>query len=271
MPLTVDNPAPARLPTLGLREATEGPLVWASFPDLPGFTCESWCYESDVEFDGAAPRADGGLELAHRDRAHPQVRYVTTVTPEAGAVEFAARAEADPKIGGELPDALPGLNLCWQLKCAPMFASAPERYPRFVERCFIFTEAGRTFLHETRRGKIPCRAPEHEYNTPPWVQTYACVGHAPPVVTATSWADVSPDRCVVPVIGAVSRDGQWLAALGNLSAPYVSQAWHDCMHSNPRWLPPDAAPAARRWRVRVYLMPNDPAALLERVRRDFPA
>ena len=41
-------------------------------------------------------------------------------------------------------------------------------------------------------------------------------------------------------------------------------------HLQPR-LPRDAPPAERRWRVKVYVMPNDPEALLARVAEDFPS
>ncbi|HUT89515.1 MAG TPA: hypothetical protein VMY37_08470 [Thermoguttaceae bacterium] len=34
--------------------------------------------------------------------------------------------------------------------------------------------------------------------------------------------------------------------------------------------PADAPPAEQRWRLKVYVMPNDPDALLARVARDFP-
>ena len=74
----------------------------------------------------------------------------------------------------------------------------------------------------------------------------------------------------MPVIGAVSRDGKYLAALANDSATVMAQAWHDCMHNNPQWLPADALPSRRVWRLKVYAMENRPDALLKRVARDFP-
>jgi hypothetical protein len=100
---------------------------------------------------------------------------------------------------------------------------------------------------------------------------YVGVWQPIPQVTPASWSDYSPDRYTIPVIGAVSRDGKYLAALGNDSAGLMCQAWHDCMHNNPQWLPADAPPAARTWRVKVYVMENDPDALIARVNKDFPA
>ena len=269
--VTADNPDPKHLPTLGVWQQDKLILVSASFPQVPGLVCDSWCYESEVDFLGAWARPGGQLKLRHRVRAQPQVVMVTTVTPEPRAVEFSARAEVDPAIGGKLPDSLLALNLCWQLRRAPSFCSAPDPYPEFVKRCFIFTGRGMTFLHQTTRRPIPCRPADDPYNHPPWVQMYVGEWQQVPSATPQSWADYSPDRCTTTVIGAVSRDGQYLAALANDSAPLLAQAWHDCMHNNPQWLPAEAPPAQRRWRLKIYALENDPQELLERVGRDFPA
>ena len=267
---TAENPDPGRLPTLGVWEREGLLLVSASFPNVPDFTCDSWCYESPVDFLGARPRDGGGMELRHRVREYPQVVLVTTVTPEPGAVEFVARAQLEPGASGELPANLLVPNLCWQLIRAPGFASKPEPYPEFVKRCFIFTAKGRTFLHETLRRRIPCRPADDPYNNPPWVQMYVLAGQPIPEAGPTAWADYSTDHYTVPVIGAVSRDGKDLAALANDSATMMAQAWHDCMHNNPPWLPADAPPDERVWRLKIYVIENDPQALLARVARDFP-
>jgi len=171
--VTSKNPDPARLPTLGVRESKEfgaQPLtmVWASFPNVPDFRCESWCYESEMDFAGARALEGGKLELRHSIRNMPAT-LVTRVTPEPGAVEFVATVEVDKSKdpGAKLPDTLPAPNMCWQLRKAPAFASAPQSYPEFVKRCFIFTSKGRTFLDQTVRRKIPVRSAEDRYNNPP--------------------------------------------------------------------------------------------------------
>ena len=275
--VSANNPAPDRLPTLGVwldRASTPGrslPMVSAMFPNVPGLVCDSWCYESELGFLGANALEGGKLELRHRAHAQPEVVLVTTVIPEPAAVEFLSRAELDRERGEKLPANLPSLNLCWQLRRAPAFKSRPEPYPEFVKRCFIFTERGRTFLHETARRPIPVRPLEHEYNNPPWVQMYVGTWQEIPKVGTNSWADYSPDRYVTRVIGTVSRDGRFLAALATDSATTMCQAWHDCLHNNPQWQPADAPPGQRRWRLKVYAMDNDPAALRRRVDADFPA
>ncbi len=275
--VTARNPDPGTLPTLGVRESREfgaQPLtmVWASFPNVPDFTCESWCYESEMGFVSARALDGGKLELRHRIRNVPAL-LVTVVTPEPGAVEFVARAEVDKSKdpAAKLPETLPAPNMCWQLRKAPDFASTRQPYPEFVKRCFIFTCKGRAFLDQTVRRKIPVRSSEDPYNNPPWVQMYVGTWQKVPQVGTNAWADYSPDRYTTPIIGAVSRDGKYLAAIGNDSAWTMAQAWHDCMHNNPAWQPAAGPPETRTWRLKIFVMQNDPDALLKRVLKDFPA
>lgn len=273
---TATNPDPKTLPTLSVWQDDKfSPgkvltMVRATFPNVPDFTCESWCYESALTFLDARALEAGKLELRHRLNDAAQVLLVTTVTPEAEAIEFVARMELEKEGVGALPANPPFVNLCWQLRRAPGFASAADPYPEFIKRCFLFTEKGLTFLDKTTRRKIPCRPAEDQYNNPPWVQMYVGTWQQIPEAGPTSWADYSPNRYTTPVIGAVSRDGKYVAAIANGSASMMAQAWHDCMHNNPPWLPADALPAARRWRVKVYVMKNDPESLLARVVKDFP-
>ncbi len=270
--VTANNPDPQTLPTLGVWQNKELTLVSAAFPNVPDFTCDSWCYESNVEFIGAAALDGGRIELRHRDGARPHVIIVTIVTPEPGAVEFVARVELDEDQypDAEMPANPPGLNLCWQIRRAPIFASAPEPYPEFVKRCFVFTSEGVTYLDKTVRRKIPCRPADDRYNNPPWVQMYVGTWRDIPETGPESWADYSTDRYTTTVIGATSRDGDYLTAIANDSATTMCQAWHDCMHNNPRWLPADAPTEERRWRLKIYAMENKPDELLARVGEDFP-
>lgn len=272
MIVTANNPDPQMIPTLGVWQNQELTLVSASFPNVPDFTCDSWCYESNVEFIDAVALDGGRIELRHRDRAQPHVIVATTVTPEPGAVEFVARIELDTDKYPEakMPENPTGLNLCWQLRRAPIFASAPDPYPEFVKRCFIFTRTGLTYLDKTIRRRIPCRPADHEYNNPPWVQMYVGTWQDIPEIVPESWADYSTDRYITTVIGATSRDGGYITAIANDSATTMCQAWHDCMHNNPRWLPVDAPTEERRWRLKIYAMESKSDELLARVGEDFP-
>jgi hypothetical protein len=247
-------------------------LVSAKFPNVPDFTCDSWCYESNVDFVDAKALDKGAIELRHRDRSQPYVLIITTVTPEPGAIEFSARVklDLDKYPDAKIPQTPTWLNLCWQLRRSPLFASKPDTYPEFVKRCFIFTENGMTFLDKTVRKKIPCRPADDTYNNPSWVQMYVGTWQEIPEVTPESWADYSTDRYITTIIGAVSRDGKYLTALANDSATSMCQAWHDCMHNNPQWLLENTLTEERRWRLKIYAMENDPKTLLSRVAKDFP-
>ena len=268
MIVTANNPNPELWPTLGVWQNREQILVSATFPGVPAFTCDAWCYESAVDFIDAQPLDGGRLQLHHRVREHPNLVLLTIVTPEPDAVEFVARIEPETP-ASKMPEDLLVPNLCWQLKRAPTFASVPEPYPEFVKRCFIFTDAGLTFLHQTERLKIPHLPAEDPKNNPVWVQMYLPVWEPLRRAPSTAWADYSRDRYIYPVIGAISRDGQYLAAIANDMPKALCQAWHDCMHNNPAWLP-DEERREPIWRLKIYAMENNPDKLLECMGRDFP-
>jgi hypothetical protein len=294
-----ENPAPSKLPTLSVERflQRDPDTLWvclsAAFPDPSGYNVRLVLYEIErMHFVGAAPLDRGRMELRHRYHPQPGFVVVTVVTPEPGAVEVVARLAPAPQRSGKTQDRveldgfkirgeLNPLNICCSLEKAGDAKREPDPYPEFVERCFIFTEKGRTFLHETRRQPDRRKPLDDVVNNPPWIQRYLKVGRKVPdesILLGKSWnGDVDPtvalnttDRFTQPVIGTVSRDGKCLVAVGNGSATRMAQAWKDCVHNNPAWLPADAPLAMRRWRVKVYVMENKPAALLERVAKDFP-
>ena len=174
--VTASNPDPHTLPSLSVYNDDTFSrdkvltMVAATFPNVPEFTCDAWCYESNVDFLVARALDGGKVELRHRDRDQPRVVIVTTVTPEPGAVEFLARLELEKGATAQLPANPQPLNLCWQLRRAPSFASKPDPYPEFVKRCFMFMEQGVVFLDKTTRRPIPVRPADDLYNNPPWVQ-----------------------------------------------------------------------------------------------------
>lgn len=268
--VSVCNPRPDALPTLEVRQRDSEAHVAASFPTVPDFTCECWCYETSVDFLDARDLGGGRLELRHRDRHHPKMIYTTWVTPEPGSVEFLARVGIDTGAPGNIPDSPRVLNLCFQLARACRFASAPDPYPDFVKRCFIFTDQGRTFLDRTVRRKIPMYGADEACNNPPYVQGYVGTWQNLPQVSPDEWSDFSPDRYVTTVIGVISRDREHLAAIANDTAEEMHQAWIDCLHNNAQWHPASAAFGDQTWRVRIYAMENDPDKLLGRVREHFP-
>src|SRR6516162_9350277 len=57
------NPDPKKLPTLGVWKRNTELLVSATFPNLPDFTCDAWCYESPLDFLDAQAVEGGKLVL----------------------------------------------------------------------------------------------------------------------------------------------------------------------------------------------------------------
>ena len=269
--------------------AEEKPSVRATFADVPGFKCEMWCYESSPDFavweSSEEVRREtftlldccglphGGLEMRHRVGRLPHVLIITTFTAQPGAVEIVAYAkvDCDQYPDARLPDRLPVPNLCCQLARAEGFHRGQHAYSDFINRCFIFTDKKQTFLDDTVRRATLYRPLDHPVNNPPIAQLYTGTWRPVPRMAKNFGAGHSPDRFVIPVMGVVSRDGKYLAAMANDSAGLMWQAYFHCVHNNPRWLPADEPSARQQWRMKVYVLKNDADDdLLARVARDFP-
>ncbi len=292
--IAVHNSEPGLFPSMHVRRLPESDFcvyVTLTFPGLPGLVVDAWCFEGElVTFHSARELDAGGLELRHRFNATPGVLHVTTLSPENGAVDFRGRLEIEPdhdmgscSVNADGIHFTAAPNICFQVKRAPLFQSAPEQVPRcsplpeharnywdnFVSRCFIFADEGMTFLNETQRTDtsrdhgFPADDPR---NNPPAVQRYYGVWQKIPPGEGTS----SLTRYNLPMVGTISRDGKYLLAGADNQARFVSQAWLDCFHIYTRWTPEDQPATGRNWRIRLYGMENDPQALLARVNRDFP-
>ena len=98
---------------------------------------------------------------------------------------------------------------------------------------------------------------------------YYVSGADVPQVGPKSWSEYSTDQFTIPVIGVMSRDGAYVAAIVNDSARQMSQAWHDCIHNNGEWAPAEAAPQDQRWRVRIYALEGGQKELMDRVEKDW--
>ena len=140
----------------------------------------------------------------------------------------------------------------------------------FVSRCFVFLEGGLTRLNDTRR--VPgTRRKISKANLPePWIQEYFPIWRKHPG-QIPGRRGYSLDRPVAPIIGCVSRDGRYLAAIAWPEARSLGQVWHDCLHPRPAI---GESYDGRRNRIvsrgRIYFLPNDEAALRSAFRRDFP-
>ena len=276
------------LPRIGIRQEDHAPFgkgktyIWIRMPQIP-FQWGTVHNVFDIHYEepggqellGSRVLEGGVLEVRHR-LSKPHLILVSELTPEPGKVKIVVRPELAPAMGADkqLPEHLPRLNMCPTLKRARgCFDSYPDPFPEIIGRCFIFTDKGRTFLDDTVRRKLPRGSDDDPRNNPPWIQQYGPVwrpaskGSSP---TSNTWYNSSPDRFTIPIIGVVSRDRKHLIAMVSDTSNVLCQAWAPCIHNYPQWAPKDAPPAERRWRMNVYIMPNDPDVLLERVAKDMP-
>ena len=277
------------LPELGVRLINSQPLsesrtqFWIRMPQIPlewGTVHNVFDIEfegpTSMKFIGSRVLEGGVLEVRNRLGTHPHVILVSELTPAPGRVQLVVRAQLDPEmgIGKELPEELPELNMCPRLERARgCFDSYPDPFSEIIRRCFIYTDKGRTFLDQTVRRKLSKFSDDDPRNNPPWIQIYGPIWRPVPKGADPTWNsryNSSSDRFTIPIIGVVSRDRKHLIAVASDTAQKLCQAWAPCIHNYPQWDPKDAPPAARRWRMNIYIMPNDPDLLLERIAEDLP-
>ncbi len=261
-------------------------FVSGIFPNVPGLRLDACTYEPGdgflrLDLMGMAVPDDNQIVLSHRVRSHPFLVHVTTLTADAGTIEASGRLAVDKRARvGEvkIPDQLPTPNMCWGFQRSPNFVAGgmanppygeiPSLYPHWVERCFIFTENGQTFLDRTDRRKTNEIPPNDPRNNPVWSQHY--VGVWQKQGTEPVPVNTSNTRYVAPVVGAVSNDGKYLVALASDSPRYIAQAWHTCLHHVVNWSPASAPLMDRQWRMKLYAMANEPIVLMTRLANDFP-
>jgi hypothetical protein len=258
----------AGVPKLSVEQVTQGDrtftMVNIELPGIPNSANAIWCYEDAFAQGQGEPQADGSLVLRHKrpDGAEATTHFI----PREGVVEFHVR------ITGPTPEVVKsvgGVNPCWQLRKSEAFGNRGNFPEDFVARCFIFTERGFTLLKDTKRFPDTRKPADDKYNTPPWVQVYVPLWRKHPGQPQAFWGN-STDRFAYSLIGVVSHDGQWLAAIGCRKSRTLAQGWHDCLHPNPDFTADyDAAKNETNWLGRLYFLPNDPAALLARYQRDF--
>ena len=97
MILETTSPDSETLPTLGVWQTEDKlrTMVSSRLPNLPDFTCDSWCYASEMNFAGSDELEGRRMEPRHRLQRQPHVLLLTVVPPDPGPLTFVARAEVD--------------------------------------------------------------------------------------------------------------------------------------------------------------------------------
>lgn len=127
----------------------------------------------------------------------------------------------------------------------------------YIRRCFIFTESGLETLDRTERSEEALYRGGQVYV--PWNVDRKDVNPRP----------LSPEKLANGLIGCFSADESLLLATAWDQTQELFQGVITCVHSDFRigGLEPGQT---KKVIGKVYLLENDPEALLERYRQDFP-
>jgi len=178
---------------------------------------------------------EGGLEVVHEIRAGKgEVDFQVTATNRG-----TARVDAD-----------------WVQPCMRVGGFTGLTQEDYIERCFIFVGGELTMLPDTRRTE------EARYRGG---QVYVPEGID---LADVNPRPISPDRPSNGLIGCYSADGRWILATAWQPYQELFQGVIVCIHSDFRLGGVDPG-ETRTARGKLYVMPADAGALLERYRRDF--
>lgn len=255
--------------------------VTVTFPDHPELNCAIWCYEDRLGSPTAWEREGETLILRHRAEEFPDLEVTTSFTPCPDGVSQVVTVEGDSE---EETRAINQVNPCFQFRQSPAFGQAAggklDYVDDFVARCFVFTDKGLALLKDTQR--FPCamrpskesgdRFSKRANSDRPWIQSYSPAWERLPGASEKRVPGWSSDRITYPIMGVISHDGKYLAAVAWPETWRMNQLWLCCVHPWPCLLTADYDPTTKRRvsRGKLYVLPNDAGMLLERFEKDFP-
>jgi hypothetical protein len=188
-----------------------------------------------------------GRHIQLRTKVEPSVEVQHDIHVLPGAVEF----HLNLKNNGDQP-----VDVQWFQPCMRVDKFTGKAKSNYIDRSFIFTEAGLTTLDKTRRTEearyrggqvyVPKGVPRADVNPRP----------------------ISPDIPVNGLIGSFSADGKSLLAMAWDQTQELFQGVIVCLHNDPR-VGGLAPGETKKLHGKVYVMENNPEALLARYKRDF--
>ena len=231
-------------------------------PNLPGKTLDIWYLEAFCR-SNSTHQNWGQTTIPHRTQLlsanSTHLRFRTTVSTNvemlhevtAGADELAFTFEF--KNLGATP-----VDLEWfQPACIRVDKFTGLKQSNFISRSFIFTGDGLTTLDQTRRQEEAIYRGGQVY-----------------VPNGINLSNVNPrplcqTRPVNGLIGCFSADNQYLFATASDKTHELFEGINVCLHSDPHvgGLQPGEI---KRIHSKLYIMKNDPPALLSRYGKDFP-
>jgi ankyrin repeat protein len=259
--VTQDN----RLPILDVERKRNGTYLMIRTESIPGLLLDVWCYEDKLGDATRYEKQGGAVVLIHKLE---EATVTTRFEPRQTGVDIQVHVTGPT---AEAVRKVQRLNPCCQFARSAAFRSKGNYVDDFVARCFVFLDAGMTLLKDTKR--IPGTRPrtDDKANYPkPWIQEYFPAWRKHPG-QIKGQRGYSPDRPVYPIIGAVSRDGKYLAAIAWPETASLGQVWHHCIHPRPVITESfDAKTGETCSRGKIYLMENNEEKLLRQFKEDFP-
>ncbi len=220
---------------------------------------EAFCRSGSTHQEWKKSTIPHQTRLLNADAKRQRLRLLTTVEP---GVEITHEIEASQdEVTFKLEIKNTGdqyVDVQWFQPCIRVdrFTALPQS--NYFSRCFIYTERGLTMLD---RGQ---RTEEAWYRGG---QVYLPAG--------VNTNDVNPrpisvERPVNGLIGCFSFDHKYLLASAWSATQELCQGVAVCAHSDPRigGLQPHES---KQLKGKMYLLTNDPDALLKRYQHDFPA
>ncbi len=254
--------APLARPAENLRLGWTNNMLTISGANLPGKTLEvlyleAFCRSGSTHRDWHQTVIPHKTELLRAGRNGESLRLRTHVEPgveirhEIRAGRDEVEFQLEIRNAGEEP-----VDVQWFQPCMRVASFTGRNQSNYIERSFIFTEAGLTTLDKARR------AEEAVYRGG---QVYVPADIS---LKDVNPRPISPDRPVNGLIGCFSEDDQSLLAMAWNDTQELFQGVIVCLHNDPR-IGGLKAGEAKQLRGKIYVMKNDPKALLSRYRRDF--
>ena len=246
-----------------LRLSWTNNMLTISAPWLPGEKIEVWhmeafCRPGSTKRDWKETVVPHRTTLMSASKKGDHLRLSTVIEPFVHC-EHEIRSTAD-EVTFTYKLTNPGVGAAdiewFQPACIRLARFTGLNQSNYIQRSFIFTEKGLTYLDQ-----IP-RAEEAVYRGG---QVYVPKG--------INLADVNPRpiSSIQPangLIGCVSADGQYLLATASDRTHELFQGVIVCLHSDPQ-----IGGLKRREnktiRQKIYILKNNPDELLKRYRRDF--
>lgn len=238
-------------------------LLTVRDPRLPTGRLEIWYLE-------AFCRAGGHERAWEQTKVRHQAQLLFTA-PDGTELRFRTLVEPEVELLHEVRSCADGLELTflmtnrgsqrWDIQwfqpaCIRVADFTGCDQTSYTHQSFVFTTQGLTRLDQMER-TTAARYPGGQVYLPPQIHE---IDANPRPVART--------RVVNGLIGCFSRDQRWILATASSRTFELFEGVYVCLHSDPHigGLQPGET---RRLRQRIYLVPNDPAALLKQYQKDF--